>query len=155
MMNEAGMEFYMYSSERFLSYGQSYLDEKVNKRAVEELQALKMAELEVLKRQQLIARSERQIESVGSNRRNIIGLKLRDLEDQLFGIEQKQKVLELEAKENPDAQEYINRLSIQRSALQEEFRKMQFEKLVIQEEIVNNREVEYEALLRRLRDKNR
>ena len=47
---EANVDFHMYSSERFLRYGQSLLKEKINQQALEEIQAMKKAELEDLKR---------------------------------------------------------------------------------------------------------
>lgn len=46
---ESQKQFHMYSSERFLSYGQTYLKEQINKKALEEIQAMKFAELETLK----------------------------------------------------------------------------------------------------------
>ena len=39
----------MYSSERFLSYGQTYLKEKIDQKALEEIQAMKRAELDQIK----------------------------------------------------------------------------------------------------------
>jgi len=149
----------MYSSERFLSYGLSYLDEKVNNKALEELQALKLAELEVLKRQQMIAEREKELEMVGIEKRKLtqLKLKLRELKERIFSIEQQQKVLEIDAQENPEAQEYIHSLSIQKSELQEQMRSLrqQLEKLFMQEEMIRLREKEYEFLLRKLRDKDK
>ena len=153
------MGFHMYSSERFLSYGLSYLDEKVNNKALEELQALKLAELEVLKRQQMIAEREKELEMVGIEKRKLtqLKLKLRELKERIFSIEQQQKVLEIDAQENPEAQEYIHSLSIQKSELQEQMRSLrqQLEKLFMQEEMIRLREKEYEFLLRKLRDKDK
>lgn len=45
----ADVDFHMYSSERFISYGQTYLKQKIDQKAIEEIQALKQAELESLK----------------------------------------------------------------------------------------------------------
>lgn len=47
--NLAGVDFHMYSSERFLSYGQTYLKEKIDQKALEEIQAMKRAELDQIK----------------------------------------------------------------------------------------------------------
>lgn len=47
---EAKINFHMYSSERFLSYGQTYLKEQINKKALEEIQAMKNAELDLLRK---------------------------------------------------------------------------------------------------------
>jgi predicted nucleic acid-binding protein len=40
----ANVSFHMYSSERFLSYGQTYLEEQIDQKALEEIQAMKRAE---------------------------------------------------------------------------------------------------------------
>lgn len=45
----AGVDFHMYSSERFISYGQTYLKQKIDQKAIEEIQAMKQAELESIK----------------------------------------------------------------------------------------------------------
>lgn len=37
MLKTSGMDFHMYSSERFLEFGPKYLNEKANKRAIEEI----------------------------------------------------------------------------------------------------------------------
>jgi predicted nucleic acid-binding protein len=44
--NEANVDFHMYSSERFLSYGQELNKEKVNEKALREIQEMKRAEIE-------------------------------------------------------------------------------------------------------------
>jgi hypothetical protein len=157
MMNEAGTEFHMYSSERFLSYGQHYLDEKVNKKALEELQAMKMAELEVIKKRQLIAEREKELEMVGNEKRKFIQLQLTELKEQIFSIEQQQRALEFDSDENPEAYEYVHSLSIQKAELQEEMRNLrqQLEKVVMQEEMMRLREKEYEVLLRKLRNREK
>lgn len=45
----ANVDFHMYSSERFLSYGQSFLKEQINQQALQEIQAMKKAEMEEIK----------------------------------------------------------------------------------------------------------
>lgn len=50
IFQEAKVNFHMYSSERFLSYGQTYLKEQINKKALEEIQAMKNAELDLIKK---------------------------------------------------------------------------------------------------------
>lgn len=45
----AGVDFHMYSSERFISYGQTYLKQKIDQKAIKEIQAMKQAELESIK----------------------------------------------------------------------------------------------------------
>lgn len=53
---EAGVDFHMYSSERFLTFGSDYLKEQINQKALEEIKELKRAEIErfeYIKRKQL------------------------------------------------------------------------------------------------------
>lgn len=47
---EADVAFHMYSSERFLRYGQTFLQEQINQQALEEIQAMKKAEMEEMDR---------------------------------------------------------------------------------------------------------
>jgi len=149
MMNEAGMEFHMYSSERFLSYGQSYLDEKVNQRALEEIQAMKMAELELLTRKQRILEREKQPKMSDAEQRDIRQIRLRELKDRIYSIERQQMDLEIEAQDNSEAQEYIHSLSIQKADLQEELKslRIQFETQLLNEEMARLRNKEYEEML--------
>jgi hypothetical protein len=46
MKREANVDFHMYSSERFLSYGLDHLKERVNMKALEEIKEIKRAEIE-------------------------------------------------------------------------------------------------------------
>ncbi|WP_349663114.1 DUF4935 domain-containing protein [Cellulophaga lytica] len=48
MKKEAKVDFHMYSSERFLSYGLDHLKERVNRKALEEIKEIKRAEIEEL-----------------------------------------------------------------------------------------------------------
>lgn len=54
----ANVNFHMYSSERFLSYGQTFLNEKINKQALEEILAMKKAEIEEIKKLENFKRNE-------------------------------------------------------------------------------------------------
>src|SRR5690606_38610700 len=45
MKEYADVDFHMYSSERFLSYGQNFIEGKVNQVALEEIRAIKKADL--------------------------------------------------------------------------------------------------------------
>lgn len=47
----ANVDFHMYSSERFLTYGQTFLKEKINQEALKEIEAMKLAEMEILRRE--------------------------------------------------------------------------------------------------------
>lgn len=50
MKKEAKVEFHMYSSERFLSYGLDHLKERVNRKALNEIKEIKRAEIEEIER---------------------------------------------------------------------------------------------------------
>lgn len=56
MKDEANVGFHMYSSERFLEYGLNFLEEQVNKEALDEISALKRAEMEEIRRLEIIRR---------------------------------------------------------------------------------------------------
>lgn len=58
MKNEANVEFHMYSSERFLSYGQTFLKEQINEQALDEILAMKKAEIDELKRTEILRREQ-------------------------------------------------------------------------------------------------
>lgn len=56
MKNEANAEFHMYSSERFLSYGQTFLKEQINNQALNEILAMKKAEIDEIRRVEILKR---------------------------------------------------------------------------------------------------
>lgn len=56
MKNEANVEFHMYSSERFLSYGQTFLKEQINNQALNEILAMKKAEIDEIRRIEILKR---------------------------------------------------------------------------------------------------
>lgn len=56
MKNEANVDFHMYSSERFLSYGQTFLKEQINNQALNEILAMKKAEIEEIRRIEILRR---------------------------------------------------------------------------------------------------
>jgi len=51
---EADVDFHMYSSERFMSYGVRYLKEQVNKKVIEELQEMARTERLLISRKKMI-----------------------------------------------------------------------------------------------------
>lgn len=100
MKREANVEFHMYSSERFLSYGLDHLKERVNKKALEEIKEIKRAEIEEIKKRHFIQLNKRKEEErIANNRNQYLNRKiahttdkierykhrLRHLEDQPFG----------------------------------------------------------------------
>ncbi len=86
MYLEAGVEFHMYSSERFLQYGLDRLEERKNDKALEEIAELKKGELENIELGKLKENSNasRYIHSWVRNYYNIYGLKQETITDKLI-----------------------------------------------------------------------
>ena len=59
MKIEANVEFHMYSSERFLSYGQTFLKEQINNQALDEILAMKNSEIDEIRRIEALNREKR------------------------------------------------------------------------------------------------
>lgn len=119
---EADVDFHMYSSERFLSFGQSYLKEQVNQKALEEIQAMKKAELEDLIRMKKI-REAKFIDNERHKLQEEISYKqmrLNEIKNRIHEIEKKQSGLFEESRDNFEVQEFIHSLSIHKSELIEE-----------------------------------
>lgn len=117
---KANVDFHMYSSERFLSYGQNFLEEQVDQVALEEIQAMKKAEIEHLKI--LKRKSERNFKRSIREKDKIRFLeeKQMKLKDNIYQIDSHQNSLMRDGIDNSDIQEYIHNLSIQRAELENE-----------------------------------
>ncbi len=117
---EANASFHMYSSERFISYGQTYLKQKINQKAIEEIQALKRAELETMRElEKLNLSRQRKLSLINEELRNKIVHIDNDIELLTEHINSlKNKNYELE--ENEHAKFHIEQLLGERNALQEE-----------------------------------
>jgi len=117
---EADVEFYMYSSERFLSYGQTFLKEKINQQALDEIQAMKKAELdeiyklEALKR--YIANRDNRIreESILTRKR------IDEINDRIIQLRNHNEKLFKNSLDNSNVQEYLHSMSIHEAELDEE-----------------------------------
>lgn len=126
----AGVEFHMYSSERFLSYGQTYLKEKIDQKALEEIQAMKRAELDQIKELEKINYIRtRKFEKINTELKR----KLEEVENeiQLFkehiGVLRESKEFESEDKSFLNEhiiqlREQISSLELQRTKILEEYR---------------------------------
>ncbi|WP_417608556.1 PIN-like domain-containing protein [Owenweeksia hongkongensis] len=118
--NEAQVDFHMYSSERFLSYGQTFLEEQINEKALKEILAMKKAEMEHL--MHLERKQERDKERNVVMRKKIpfLRLKYEDLSSRINEIDQQQNDLMLDAQDNVEVQEYIHNLSIRKAEMEQE-----------------------------------
>lgn len=117
---EANVDFHMYSSERFLSYGQNFLEEKVNQKALEEIQAMKKSEMEHLIRLKRRKEIEQERNLDSRKELNILRHHYDNLTQQIDNIERQQSDLRLDAVDNVEVQEYIHNLSIQLAEFEEE-----------------------------------
>ncbi|WP_329806297.1 PIN domain-containing protein [Flavobacterium facile] len=118
---EANVDFHMYSSERFLSYGQSFLKEQINQQALEEIQAMKKAEMEEMRRiKRFKERNFMEKEATTKEEISFLRNKIEDLNKKIFNLNKHSESLFKETIENPEIQEYIHSLSIHEAELEEE-----------------------------------
>lgn len=118
--NQAQAEFHMYSSERFLSYGQSFLKEQINQQALEEIQAMKKAEMDHIKILKFKEFKNKENEIKIKDEITYLRSKIEGLNEQKFLLNKRTESLFKESIENPEIQEYIHNLSIHESELEEE-----------------------------------
>jgi hypothetical protein len=117
--NEAHVDFHMYSSERFLSYGQSFLKEQINQKALDEIQAMKKAEMERIKKLRFKEFKNNEIETNIKDELTYIRSKIETLNEQKFALNKHTENLFKESIENPEVQEYLHNLSIHEAELDE------------------------------------
>lgn len=117
---EANVDFHMYSSERFLSYGQSFLNEKVNQQALEEIQAMKKAELEEMRRIQLMEKRLIERELKAKEEVNYLSKRLEDINQKLFNVRKHQEKLFKDSMESDEIKEYLHNISIHEAELESE-----------------------------------
>lgn len=120
MKREADVDFHMYSSERFLTYGQSLLKEKINQQAFEEIQAMKKAEMEEIRRIQFIEKKKFERELKANEELNFLLKKLDDINHKISNLRIHQDRLFKDSLESDEVQEYIHNTSILHSELEEE-----------------------------------
>lgn len=117
--NQANVDFHMYSSERFLSYGQSFLKEQINQKALQEIQAMKKAEMEEIKRLRFKEFKNSEIEIKIKDEITYLRSKIESINEQKFILNKRTENLFKESIENPEIQEYIHNLSIHEAELEE------------------------------------
>lgn len=121
---QANVDFHMYSSERFLSYGQSFLKEKINQQALEEIQAMKKAEIEEIKRIQFMDKRIFERELKDKEDMNFIAQRIDDLNQKLFNLKKHQDSLFKDSLASDEIKEYMHNLSIHEAELNEEKRNL-------------------------------
>jgi len=117
--NQAQVEFHMYSSERFLSYGQSFLKEQINQQALDEIQAMKKAEMDHIKLLKFKEFKNNENEIKIKDEITYLRSKIESINEQKFVLSKRTENLFKESIENPEIQEYIHNLSIHEAELEE------------------------------------
>ncbi len=117
---KANVDFHMYSSERFLSYGQSFLKEKINQQALEEIQAMKKADLEEIKRIQFMEKRMFERELKAKDEMTFIVQRIEDVNKKLFALRKNQESLYNDSMESDNIKEYLHSMSIHEAELNEE-----------------------------------
>ena len=146
----SGVDFHMYSSERFLTYGQSYLEEQINERAIKEIKAMKEAELELI-RAKKIARIKEYESSLEKKRRlKSIYISRDDLNDRLNYINSELELSKLRFSKSKDGEEYYNRLLGERRFIMRELKDLN--ESIHKNEVESN---EFKKFLRKRDDEDR
>ena len=123
----ANVDFHMYSSERFLSYGLDHLKEKVNKKALEEIKEIKRAEieeLESLKKQELIRYLKKKESYKFRDKTQFLEHKIQSIKEQINRLKHRQIILEDEPFQKDNNQEEYIHLSIDLKKLEENLERL-------------------------------
>lgn len=117
---EANADFHMYSSERFLKYGQSLLKEKINQQAFEEIQAMKKAEMDEIKRIQFLEKKRFEREIKANEELRFLFKKLDVINHNINNLRVHRDSLYKDSLESNEVQEYVHNTGILHSELEEE-----------------------------------
>lgn len=118
--NQANVDFHMYSSERFLSYGQSFLNEQINQQALKEIQAMKKAEMEQNKKIKFINFNNEEKGLKINEEIHYLRKKIEDLNNQKLHYHNYIDSLFDDSIEDPEIQEHIRNLNIHEAEIDEE-----------------------------------
>jgi hypothetical protein len=124
MKNEAKVDFHMYSSERFLSYGLDHLKERVNRKALEEIKEINRAEIEQIERlkkrqyNDFIKRKEEKVNR-DKERNNFLDHKIDITQNKIDRHKHRQKMLEDQHFDKSNNEEELVHLSIDLKRLEE------------------------------------
>ena len=121
---EAGVDFHMYSSERFLSYGQDHLKERVNKKALEEIKEIKRAEIEELERIKkyrldLDLKLKQETDKKERERKDFLDHQINMTREKIAHAEHRLKLLREQPYDNLNNEEELIHLSIDIKSLEE------------------------------------
>ena len=125
MHENAQVDFHMYSSERFLSYGQRFLKEQINEQALKEIQAMKKAEMEEMLRIKNLANLKNENFSIESKndykrlimQRDELRLKSHEIESQL-------EMIKPDIDDNIEARDFYEHMINERRFIRRELREL-------------------------------
>lgn len=142
----ANVDFHMYSSERFLSYGQTFLKEQINQKALEEIQAMKKAEIEesnhlkfkIFESNKVLKLKESKlIEEI-----EYYKTRINEINNKKYDLEKHINKLLKGASENDEIHEHIHNLSMHESELDEEKNKLMNRVEELEKDLHKNRKNE-------------
>jgi hypothetical protein len=107
---DSGIDFHMYSSERFLTYGQSFRNGEINQRAINEIQAMKKAEIEDMNRLQFLEKRKFAVKLKVNEELNILYKKLEEINDKISYFRSHQEPLFNEHFLTNEKMEHANKL---------------------------------------------
>ena len=116
----ANVNFHMYSSERFLSYGQSFLKEKISQQALQEIEAMKQAEIDELSRLESLKRSMTERDLKLRHEIEYTSKKIDSLNEELFNIRKRKEDLLKFNIEDESYESFMKSISIYENELNEE-----------------------------------
>lgn len=117
---EANVDFHMYSSERFLTYGQSLLKEKINQQAFEEIQAMRKAEMEEIRRIQFLEKKRFEREIKANEELHYLFKTLDAINQKINNLSAHRDSLFKDSLDSNEVQEYLHNTSILHSQLEED-----------------------------------
>jgi len=141
MYQHAKVDFHMYSSERFLSYGQSFLKEQINEQALKEIQAMKKAEMEEMLRIEHLAKLRHEKSTIESKndfkrlimQRDELRLKSHEIDRQL-------EMIKPDIDENIEARDFYDHMAQERRFVRRELRELNHR--IRQMDIITERDFE-------------
>lgn len=152
----ASVDFHMYSSERFLTFGQTYLKEQIDQKALDEIQTM---QLEL--KQNLVKEYENHLSKLEKDLEELsIRRKLDNINAELLKIEKQQEQFRGDSLNSNEVQEYVHSLSILATQLEEKKKDLinEYEQFKIKDKIVDffeqNFKKKYSAKYRFIKDVN-
>jgi len=133
IFNIAKVDFYMYSSERFLFYGQEFHKGKINKKALQEIKEMARPEFERSYNGQRIKSEQEEMALRIREERRYIGSKIQKINMDIEFQKNKMCSLELKSTETPGLPEEYHNQAMQLSELIQEKNMLDMKMISIEE----------------------